>query len=44
MVPNNAGFYHLAYAVATGIYTLYAILLVVRWNRVKDRHDNGKGN
>jgi hypothetical protein len=38
-LPNNAGYYHLAYAVATGIYAGYAILLAVRWNRAKTRKD-----
>jgi hypothetical protein len=38
-VPDNAGFYHLAYAVATGIYAGYAILIAVRWNRAKVRKD-----
>jgi hypothetical protein len=40
-VPDNAIFYHLAYAVATGIYVLYAVVLVVRWNRVKVRRGPG---
>ena len=40
-MPNNAGYYHLAYAVATGIYAVYAITLAVRWNRVKGMHQNG---
>jgi len=42
-VPDNAVFYHIAYAVATGIYALYAALIVVRWNRVKGRHNDGEG-
>ena len=42
-MPDNAIFYHLAYAVATGIYVLYAASLVVRWNRVKARRDPGTG-
>lgn len=37
-MPNNAGYYHLAYAVATGIYVLYAAVLVMRWKREKARH------
>ena len=40
-MPNNAVYYHLAYAVATGIYVLYAALLVARWNRVKAKHVEG---
>lgn len=40
-LPDNAIFYHLAYAVATGIYVAYAVLLAVRWNRVKARQDTG---
>ena len=42
-MPNNAGYYHLAYAVATGIYVLYAAVLVMRWNRVKAKHVDGDG-
>ena len=38
-MPDNAGYYHLAYAVATGIYVGYAILLTIRWNRAKARKD-----
>ncbi|MEO8193347.1 MAG: hypothetical protein ABI681_05820 [Gemmatimonadales bacterium] len=34
-MPENSGFYHLAYAVATGIYVGYSLLLVARWNRVR---------
>jgi len=41
-VPDNAGYYHLAYAVATGIYVFYAVVLVMRWNRVKARHVDGE--
>ena len=41
MVPNNAIYYHLAYAVATGIYIIYAGFLVARWNRVKAKHAEG---
>jgi hypothetical protein len=43
-VPNNAVYYHLAYAVATGIYVSYAVLLAVRWNRVKSLHHSGEDN
>lgn len=43
-MPDNAVYYHLAYAVATGIYATYAILLLVRWNRVKTKHDSGRDN
>ncbi|HMA19562.1 MAG TPA: hypothetical protein VKO87_02100 [Gemmatimonadaceae bacterium] len=42
-MPRNEGFYHLAYAVATGIYAGYALLLVVRWNRVKAKHARENG-
>lgn len=40
-MPNNAGYYHVAYAVATGIYALYTAVLVSRWNRVRARHAEG---
>jgi len=43
-VPDNAVYYYLAYAVATGIYAGYALLLLVRWNRVKTRRDPGGDN
>ena len=36
-MPDNAGYYHLAYAVATGIYAIYAITLVMRWKRVRSK-------
>ncbi|HEX6573868.1 MAG TPA: hypothetical protein VF042_02765 [Gemmatimonadaceae bacterium] len=36
-MPDNSFYYHTGYAVATGIYVVYAILLIVRWNRVKAR-------
>ena len=41
-MPDNAVFYHLAYAVATGIYVAYAALLIVRWSRAKARRDQGR--
>lgn len=41
-MPNNAGYYHLAYAVATGIYVIYAMTLAARWTRVKGKHVNGE--
>ena len=43
MLPRNEVFYHLAYAVATAIYAGYALLLVMRWNRVKARHTRESG-
>ena len=36
-MPHNESYYYAAYAVATGIYVAYAVLLLVRWNRVKAR-------
>jgi hypothetical protein len=36
-MPENAGYYHLAYAVATGIYVIYAVTLVIRWKRVRPK-------
>ena len=36
-MPDNSFYYHLGYAVATGIYVVYAVLLVMRWKRVKAR-------
>ena len=36
-MPDNASYYYAAYAVATGIYAAYAVLLLVRWRRVKAR-------
>ena len=41
-MPHNESYYYAAYAVATGIYAAYAVLLLVRWRRVKDRLP-GKG-
>ena len=40
-MPDNSGYYHLAYAVATGIYAVYALMLAVRWNLVKGTHQPG---
>lgn len=34
-LPDNSRFYFLAYAVATAIYAGYAVLLFVRWRRLK---------
>jgi hypothetical protein len=36
-VPHNESYYYVAYAVATGIYVAYSLLLLARWNRVKGR-------
>ena len=36
-LPDNALFYHLAYAVATAIYVGYSLLLLARWKRVNTR-------
>jgi len=41
-VPSNASYYHLAYAVATGIYVIYAMSLAARWNRAKAKHVSGE--
>ena len=36
-LPDNAVYYHLAYAAATAIYAGYAVALVARWKRVRAR-------
>lgn len=36
-MPENGGFYHLAYAMAGGIYTLYALAIYLRWKKVRQR-------
>jgi hypothetical protein len=36
-VPDNAGFYHLAYAAAAVIYSAYAFSIHVRRKRLKQR-------
>ena len=41
-MPHNEFYYHLGYAVATGIYVIYAVILAVRWNRVKSKHVIGE--
>lgn len=37
-MPENSGFYHAAYAVATVIYVLYAVVLTMRRKRVRAVH------
>ncbi|MEO8575375.1 MAG: hypothetical protein ABI556_01680 [Gemmatimonadales bacterium] len=34
-MPDNSRFYYLAYAAATVIYVGYALMLLVRWKRLK---------
>ena len=43
-LPENSKYYYLAYAVATGIYVGYSLLLLARWNRVnaKSASDESK--
>jgi hypothetical protein len=36
-MPDNAGFYYLAYAAATGIYAGYAFFLITRRRRARAR-------
>ena len=36
-MPENGGFYHLAYAMAGGIYSVYALAIYWRWRRVRQR-------
>jgi nitrate reductase gamma subunit len=36
-MPDNAVFYHLAYAAATAIYVGYALLLIGRRNKARQR-------
>jgi len=37
-MPDNAGFYHLAYAMAAGIYAAYALTIYWRWKRVRSKN------
>jgi hypothetical protein len=36
-MPENGGFYHLAYAMAGGIYVLYALSIYWRWRKVRQK-------
>jgi hypothetical protein len=36
-MPETSAYYHIAYTVALGIYTLYAVSLYVRRNKVRRR-------
>jgi hypothetical protein len=37
MTPDNAGYYYAAYIATAVIYGLYALSIVVRLHRVRDR-------
>lgn len=37
MPPDNAGYYYAAYAAAAAIYSMYALILVVRGRAVRSR-------
>jgi hypothetical protein len=41
-MPDNAGYYHVAYVVTAVIYTLYAVSLYLRRKRIRnnDRSDD----
>ncbi|MEO5904606.1 MAG: hypothetical protein ABIQ55_11370 [Gemmatimonadaceae bacterium] len=34
-MPDNAVYYHLAYAVAAVIYIAYSVRLAAKWNKVR---------
>ena len=36
--PDNAGYYHAAYAAALGIYALYAVSIWRRRRALRERH------
>ena len=37
MTPDNAGYYYAAYIATAVIYGLYAVSIIVRLRRVRDR-------
>lgn len=34
-MPDNGGFYHVAYGLAAAIYAVYALTIYWRWKRVR---------
>lgn len=40
MTPDNAGYYYAAYIAAAVIYGLYAVSIVVRLRKVRDRNSS----
>jgi hypothetical protein len=36
-MPDNSGYYHLAYIAAAAIYSAYAVTLYWRWARVRGK-------
>jgi hypothetical protein len=42
-MPENGGFYHLAYAAAGGIYLLYAMTIYLRWRKVRLKRKGSTG-
>lgn len=36
-MPENGGYYHVAYAIAAGIYAVYALTIYWRWKSVRER-------
>ncbi len=42
-MPENGGFYQLAYAAAGCIYVLYAVTIYLRWRKVRQRRTSSAG-
>jgi len=39
-MPDNAVYYHLAYAAAAMIYIAYALRLAMKWSKVRTQRTN----
>ena len=39
-MPDNAGYYHAAYIVASALYLGYIVTLVMRWRSIRARRAN----
>lgn len=44
MIPDNAGYYHIAYVVAVVLYGGYAVTIWVRRRSVRRRRDGTAGS
>ena len=41
-MPDNAGYYHLAYAAAAVIYIAYSVRLALKWSKVRAQRTNSR--
>ena len=43
MIPQDVGYYHAGYIVATSIYVLYTLSLWWRWRKLRQRSGGERG-